>query len=119
MAKLIRFVYRMVRYGTPFIDRGAEFYDAQHRKLQINYLKRSRQPRTPNHRSSGSVISGETDRRVRAVEPRIYCPSPPGTRKSTPRSSLALVVAGISRSAREILCVRCGANTDSVVPVMA
>jgi len=24
----------------PFIDRGAQFYDAQHRKLQINYRKR-------------------------------------------------------------------------------
>jgi hypothetical protein len=23
-----------------FVDRGAEFYDAQHRKLQIYYLKR-------------------------------------------------------------------------------
>lgn len=37
---LARLVYRMLRYGMPFIDRGAEFYDAQHRKLQINYLKR-------------------------------------------------------------------------------
>jgi hypothetical protein len=39
-AKLARLVYRMLRYGMPFIDRGAEFYDAQHHKLQINYLKR-------------------------------------------------------------------------------
>jgi len=39
-AKLARLVYRMLRYGMQFIDRGAEFYDAQHRKLQINYLKR-------------------------------------------------------------------------------
>src|SRR5258707_11207584 len=39
-AKLARLVYRMLRYGMPFIDRGAKFYDAQHRKLQINYLKR-------------------------------------------------------------------------------
>ena len=39
-AKLARLVYRMLRHGMPFIDRGAEFYDAQHRKLQINYLKR-------------------------------------------------------------------------------
>src|SRR5213594_301889 len=39
-AKLARLVYRMLRFGMPFIDRGAEFYDAQHRKLQINYLKR-------------------------------------------------------------------------------
>ena len=37
---MARLVYRMLRYGMPFIDRGAEFYDAQHRKLQINYLKR-------------------------------------------------------------------------------
>jgi transposase len=39
-AKLARLVYRMLRYGMTFIDRGAEFYDAQHRKLRINYLKR-------------------------------------------------------------------------------
>src|SRR5258707_6248327 len=39
-AKLARLVYRMLRHGMTFIDRGAEFYDAQHRKLQINYLKR-------------------------------------------------------------------------------
>ena len=38
-AKLARLVYRMLRYGMQFVDRGAEFYDAQHRKLQINYLK--------------------------------------------------------------------------------
>ena len=39
-AKLARLVYRMLRYGMVFIDRGAEFYESQHRKLQINYLKR-------------------------------------------------------------------------------
>src|ERR1700737_1758755 len=39
-AQLAPLVYHMLRYGMPFIDRGAEFYDAQHRKLQINYLKR-------------------------------------------------------------------------------
>ena len=40
-AKLARLVYRMLRYGMQFIDRGAEFYDAQQRILQINYLKRT------------------------------------------------------------------------------
>ena len=39
-AKLARLVYRMLRYGMQFVDRGAEFYEAQHRKLQINSLKR-------------------------------------------------------------------------------
>jgi transposase len=39
-AKLARLVYRMLRYGMQFVDRGADFYDAQHRQLQINYLKR-------------------------------------------------------------------------------
>jgi transposase len=37
--KLARLVYRMLRYGMKFVDRGAEFYEAQHRKLQINHLK--------------------------------------------------------------------------------
>jgi hypothetical protein len=39
-AKLARLVYRMLGYGMQFVDRGADFSDAQHRKLQINYLKR-------------------------------------------------------------------------------
>jgi transposase len=39
-AKLARLVYRMLRYGMQFVDKGAECYEAQHRKLQINYLKR-------------------------------------------------------------------------------
>jgi hypothetical protein len=38
-AKLARLVYRMLRYGMPYVDRGAEFYQAQHRQLQIKYLK--------------------------------------------------------------------------------
>jgi transposase len=38
-AKLARLVYRMLRYGMPYIDKGMEFYDAQYCKLQINYLK--------------------------------------------------------------------------------
>ena len=37
-AKLARLVYRMLRYGMPYVDRGAEFYQAQHRQLQIKYL---------------------------------------------------------------------------------
>ena len=38
-AKLARLVYRMLRYGMKFVDRGAEVYEAQHRKLQVNHLK--------------------------------------------------------------------------------
>src|SRR5882724_4627104 len=39
-AKLARLVYRMFRYGMQFVDQGAEFYEVQHRKQQVNYLKR-------------------------------------------------------------------------------
>jgi transposase len=38
-AKLARLVYRMLRYGMQFVDRGADFYEAQHRQRQITYLK--------------------------------------------------------------------------------
>ena len=38
-AKLARLVYRMLRHGLQFVDQGAEFYETQHRKLQINHLK--------------------------------------------------------------------------------
>jgi transposase len=38
-AKLARLVYRMLRYGMKYVDRGAEVYEAQHRQLQIKHLK--------------------------------------------------------------------------------
>jgi hypothetical protein len=38
-AKLARLVYRMLRYGMKYVNRGAKFYEAQHRKQQISYLK--------------------------------------------------------------------------------
>jgi transposase len=38
-AKLARLVYRMLRYGMKYVDRGLAFYQAQHRKLQIKYLE--------------------------------------------------------------------------------
>jgi transposase len=38
-AKLARLVYRMLRFGMEFIDQGAEFYEAQHRRLQVGHLK--------------------------------------------------------------------------------
>ena len=39
-AKLARLVYRMLRYGMKYVDQGAEFYEAQHRKQQVIHLKR-------------------------------------------------------------------------------
>ena len=39
-AKLARLVYRMLRFGMQFVDKGAEFYEAQHRQREINFLKR-------------------------------------------------------------------------------
>src|SRR6266566_4310748 len=38
-AKLARLVYRMLRYGMKYVDRGVEFYEAQHRGRQIKNLK--------------------------------------------------------------------------------
>jgi len=38
-AKLARLVYRMLRYGMKYVDKGAVFYQAQHRQLQIKHLK--------------------------------------------------------------------------------
>jgi transposase len=38
-AKLARLVYRMLRYGMKYVDQGAQFYEAQHRKRQISHLK--------------------------------------------------------------------------------
>ena len=38
-AKLARLVYRMLRYGMKYVDRGAKFYETQHRQRQITQLK--------------------------------------------------------------------------------
>lgn len=38
-AKLARLVYRMLRYGIKYIDRGVECYELQHRSLQIKHLR--------------------------------------------------------------------------------
>ena len=38
-AKLARLVYRMLRFGMEFIDRGADFYEAQMHQLQVRHLK--------------------------------------------------------------------------------
>lgn len=38
-AKLARLVYRMLRYGMEYVDRGAEFYQQQYRRRQILSLK--------------------------------------------------------------------------------
>lgn len=39
-AKLACLIYRMLRYGMEYVDRGAEVYQQQHRNRQISSLKR-------------------------------------------------------------------------------
>jgi hypothetical protein len=39
VAKLARWVYRMLRYGMKYVDRGAAFYEAEHQRFQIKHLK--------------------------------------------------------------------------------
>jgi transposase len=38
-AKLARLIYRMLRYGTKYLDQGALFYETQQRRRQIRALK--------------------------------------------------------------------------------
>jgi len=38
-AKLARLVYRMLRYGMKYVDRGATFYEIRHRLVQVKHLK--------------------------------------------------------------------------------
>jgi transposase len=38
-AKLARLVYRMLRFGMEFVDRGAQFYEDQMHALQVRHLK--------------------------------------------------------------------------------
>ena len=39
-AKLARLIYRMLRFGMHFVDRGAEAYEAAHHQREIQHLKR-------------------------------------------------------------------------------
>ena len=39
-AKLARLRYRRLRFGMKYVDQGAKFYQAQHRKQQVIHLKR-------------------------------------------------------------------------------
>jgi hypothetical protein len=39
-AKLARLIYRILRYGMQYVDRGAQIYEEQHRHRQIIFLKR-------------------------------------------------------------------------------
>jgi hypothetical protein len=39
-AKLARLIYRMLRYGSKYLDQGALFYETQQRARQIRALKR-------------------------------------------------------------------------------
>ena len=38
-AKLACLVYRMLRYGMKYVDRGAALYELKHRELQVKQLK--------------------------------------------------------------------------------
>jgi transposase len=38
-AKLARLVYRMLRYGMKYVDKGADSYQLQHRQLKVKQLK--------------------------------------------------------------------------------
>ena len=38
-AKLARLIYRMLRYGMKYVDKGAAFYNVEHRQRQIKHLK--------------------------------------------------------------------------------
>jgi hypothetical protein len=53
-AKLARLIYRMLRYGAKYVDRGTQFYEVQQRTRQIRSLKqKSHQAGIPTGPSSG------------------------------------------------------------------
>ena len=39
--KLAQLIYRMLRFGTPYIDKGAAAYEARFRERQLNGLRSS------------------------------------------------------------------------------
>jgi len=37
-ARLARIIYRMLKYGQAYVDKGSEFYEEKYRQLQIRRL---------------------------------------------------------------------------------
>ena len=38
--RLARLVYRMLKYGQHYVDKGAEYYEQRNRQQQIDFLKK-------------------------------------------------------------------------------
>ena len=38
--RLVRLVYRMLKYGNQYVDKGAEYYEQKNRQQQIVYLRK-------------------------------------------------------------------------------
>src|SRR5277367_2027320 len=38
--RLARLVYRMLKYGQQYVDKGAEYYEHRYRQQQIEYLRK-------------------------------------------------------------------------------
>jgi transposase len=38
--RLARLVYRMLKYGQPYVDKGAEYYEQRNRPLQIEFVRK-------------------------------------------------------------------------------
>lgn len=38
--RLARLVYRMLRYGQQYVDKGAEYYEQRYRQQQIEFLRK-------------------------------------------------------------------------------
>jgi transposase len=38
--RLARLVYRMLKYGQQFVNKGAEYYDERNRQLQIEFVRK-------------------------------------------------------------------------------
>jgi hypothetical protein len=38
--RLARLVYRMLKYGQQYVDKGAEYYEQRYRQQQIEFLRK-------------------------------------------------------------------------------
>ena len=39
--KLARLVYRMLKYGQAYVDKGMQYYEERHRYQQVEHLKKT------------------------------------------------------------------------------
>ncbi len=81
--KLARLVYRMLKYGQEYVDKGMQYYEERHRQQQVEHLKKTAAKLGPQVVEAQIDASGEPNSRESM-----------GTASDTPLGMLFWVATG-------------------------